>query len=279
MDLLSSFSESIEQFNSYLSNVEYTDITEQEIQKIEHIFEQLENCKKNINEFKSQSRPFVFAFTDPIPAFSCRGYFNSIKKSYLEEKNKVTNPSILERKNITKEYVTKKIYDVDLGDNILRLPIIEDIKSMPPSLWWYNGDKFHKKGIYTSLCDGFYVKVPFPNLVSGSESKIKTIRCKHRTFDDCKLNRRLSFKGDETKKCNFVHHGEKFIKLGFWARCELERFGNHETLNQDLDIITNFDIKHILMYSLSDILLSLLWYQNKFKNSKDLLLSGLDIFQ
>lgn len=56
----------------------------------------------------------------------------------------------------------------------------------------------------------------------------------------------------------------------------MESFGNHATLQNDLDVVSNYDIKHMLMYSLSDDLLSMIWYQNKFRNG-ELIITNLDV--
>jgi hypothetical protein len=66
------------------------------------------------------------------------------------------------------------------------------------------------------------------------------------------------------RDCYYVHRKEQFIKVGSTHRCDVESFGNHDTLTRDLNMITNSDIKRLLMNASSDMLLSNIWYQNKF---------------
>lgn len=170
------------------------------------------------------------------------------------------------------------INGVDLQTNTLTLPVIDKIEELPPAFYWFDGDLTHKKGIYTCLGNGFYVKVAFPNMIAGT-NKIKSIRCKYGTLKDCERNKKKisEVHKSDIRKCQYVHRKEKFNKVGSIFRCEYEQFGMHESLNTDLDKVDRFDIRHLLMYSLSDDLLTLIWYQNKFKDG-NLFLSGLDTF-
>jgi hypothetical protein len=198
-----------------------------------------------------------------------------------ENKNKtitLDNASKLLNETIT----LNKIDDVDLQENILELPIIKNIQEIPPSFYWYEGDKFYKKGIYISLCKNFFIKVPFPNVINNASKdyKLNSIRCKYVTLQECQANKKKisEIHNSTIRDCYYVHKKEKFNKIGSQYRCVIESLGNYDTLDQDLEKTTNFDIKHLLMYSLSDDLLAALWYQNKFKDSRGLVFTNLDTF-
>jgi hypothetical protein len=172
------------------------------------------------------------------------------------------------------------IYSIDIKPNFLDLPKINNLKDIPPCFYWFEGNNTHKQGIYISICKGFIIKVPFPNLIinDNSEFKFNSIPCKYETREACSIYKKKisEIHNSDVRKCYYVHKKEAFNKIGSAYRCSLETFGNHNTLNKDLDIIDISNIKKILMYSLSDTLLTMLWYQNKFKDG-DLLLTNVDI--
>lgn len=159
------------------------------------------------------------------------------------------------------------IYGKDLGFNF-KIPIINKLNEMPSSLYWYEGDQKNPKGIYTCLSRKFYVQVPFPNVIDGTKDFNRTcsIKCKYNTAEEC-LNVRDDFANkykSELRNCNFAHSGDKYIKIGTSFRCpNIPRFGNHSSLNYDLKNLPDCDIKMLLMYSLSDVLLGSLWFQNQ----------------
>lgn len=270
--------------------------------KIEKVNDEIEKYRKSILEledkyFYDDEHQFVLSFnTDEKEELASPNYIDSYKKSInsqiikhkysdvlmlgLSNQKKVKNVISNESKN-TNEIILNKIEDVDLQSNVLKLPVIKNLQDMPSAFYWFEGDQFYKKGIYTSLCKNFYVKVPFPNLINASKDyKLKSIRCKYATLQECQANKKKisSIYNTDVKECFYVHKKEKFNKVGSQYRCALETFGNHEILDNDLEKVSHFDIKHILMYSLSDDLLAILWYQNKFKDSKELVFTNLDIY-
>lgn len=169
----------------------------------------------------------------------------------------------------------------DISPNNLNIPIIKNLKDIPPMFHWFEGDNSYKKGIYVCMSKGFYSKVPFPNMVSTLDQnfKINSIPCKYETKLSCQLHKKKISEifNSEVRECYYVHQKEKFVKIGSSYRCNVESFGNHNSLNNDINYVTIIDIKRILMHSLSDSLLSVLWYQNKFKNG-DLYLHNLEIY-
>jgi hypothetical protein len=159
------------------------------------------------------------------------------------------------------------IYGKDLGFNC-KIPIINKLNEMPSALYWYGGDQKNPKGIYTCLSRKFYVQVPFPNVIDGTKdfNRSCSIKCKYNTVEEClKVRDDLANKyNSDVRDCNFAHFGDKYIKIGTTFRCpNIPRFGNHHFLKDDLKNLPDYDIKMLLMYSLSDILLGSLWFQNQ----------------
>lgn len=248
-----------------------------------NLYKYLEETKKIEQTFLSNdseiSKKFILSFDIDKSLYN---------KNFKEEfkKDMETNINIHKIKEIIPktealQYKELSIIDgVDISPNKIKIPIIKYLKDIPPMFYWYEGDNIYKKGIYTSICQGFYSKVPFPNVISTNDTmyKINSIACKYGSKQICQENKKKisEFHNSETRECFYVHKKEKFNKIGNYYRCAVESFGNHKTLDHDLNIVGNYDIKHILMYSLSDDLLSMIWYQNKFKNG-ELIITNLDI--
>lgn len=188
-----------------------------------------------------------------------------------------------EHKLITYKTI-KNIYDIDIGFSY-KIPIINKVSEIPSAFYWFRGDEKNTEGIYTSLSNGFYIKVPFPDIIDATNSYNRTgsIRCKNNTYSDClKIRSTIANKyKTDIRECTFAHKKDKYIKIGTVVRCpSMPHFGSHTTLSRDLDKIPTDDIKTMLMYSLSDSLISSLWFQksqiNKSDN-KNVIISDIDI--
>jgi hypothetical protein len=195
---------------------------------------------------------------------------NTNKKDYEH------NPIIY--KNLSTVYGKKIGFD-------WKVPIIHKLNEMPPSLYWYAGDTTNPEGIYTCLTKGFYIQVPFPNVIDATQDFNRTgsIGCKYNNINECleareELANRFNSK---IRDCNFAHKGDKYIKIGTTFRCPHKpRFGNHTHLSEDIGTIPDSDIKTILMYSLSDIVLSSMWFQKqKDEDTKktNIIMTNIDI--
>lgn len=191
-----------------------------------------------------------------------------------EKKINVINDISKIIKNNNKAYSYKTILNKDIqniyGNKInflFKIPIINKIEEMQPSMYWYNGDKNNPMGIYTCLTNNFFIQVPFPDV--KTENNIKNIRCIYKYKNEC-VNLH------NNKFCKFIHNGEKINKIASQTRCpRLPRFGNHRTLNIDLEKINESDINDLLSITLSDLLLCSLWFQ---KNKKNLtIITNIDI--
>lgn len=200
---------------------------------------------------------------------------NPFKRSSIKL---VANEKEQHKEQPSQECVLHSIDSVDLKGNALRIPLVSRLEDMTPMFCWFKGDATHKKGVYVCICKGFYIRVSLANVVHGTDkdSKANTIRCRYITRSLCDSHKHKSLQGRNDKKCKYVHKGERFNKVGSIYRCSVEGFGNQNTLNDDLRMVSTFDIKHMLMYSLGDDLLSLLWYQNTFRDSSHLVFTNID---
>lgn len=228
-----------------------------------------------------ETKPFVFSFD-----IDSNLYNKNFKNKFKQENEIDINIHKLQNNSINCENIKgiKTVHVLDnknISPNVMNLPIIKDLKLLPPMMYWYEGDKFNKKGIYTCLTKGLQCRIPFPNMLSTNDQnfKINSIPCKYQTRENCAAYKlRISTMYESTvRECNYVHKTENFVKIGSFYRCNRESFGNYDTLNEDLGFIITSDIKRILMHALSDSLLSVLWYQNKFKDG-NLMLNNLETF-
>jgi hypothetical protein len=173
------------------------------------------------------------------------------------------------------------LYGKDMGFE-WKVPIINNLNDMPASLYWYAGDSSNPSGIYTCLNNGFYIQVPFPNIIDSSHdsNKSRSVKCKNNTIQECLEDRQQlanQYKS-AVRECNFAHVGDNYIKIGTLFRCPNKpRFGNHNYLKDDIVSIKDTDIKTILMYALSDVLISSMWFQNKDDEKKLSIMTNIDI--
>lgn len=174
------------------------------------------------------------------------------------------------------------IESINISPNSLNLPVVKSLKDVPSMFYWYDGgDTPNKRGIYASLSPGFCVRIPLPNTISTTNPnfKLNSIPCKYETREDCIKNKKKisEIYKSEIRECFYVHRKEKFSKIGSFYRCNIDSFGSHDSLVTDMNRVNVGDIKRILMYALSDALLSTMWYQNKFKDG-NLLLNNLETY-
>jgi hypothetical protein len=295
--------------NNIVSSNEHLDILAANMQTVDKTLEQYKIALSKLEEqyFNDDKKQFVLSFSDGRDTksleirypdeLSCVDYYKKsvaaqiMKHKYSEvltgdaaaiESVKLALPKSVGDTSIKSDtIILDKIDGVDLQHNFIELPIAKKLDDIPPAFHWYEGDKSHKSGIYISLCKDFHIKVPFPNLLNpAKEFNLKSIKCKYETKSECQTNKKkLSLiYGGEVKECFYVHKKEAFNKVGTQYRCAVETFGNHKILDLDLKRVSNFDIKHLLMYSLSDDILAILWYQNKFKDGRKLVFTNLDVY-
>jgi hypothetical protein len=158
------------------------------------------------------------------------------------------------------------IYGKDLGDNLV-VPIINHLDDMPASLYWYRGDVSHPEGIYMCLSNGYCIQVPFPDIIDSKQNSNKqcSVKCKYTNIDECiEIRKTMAVKyKSQVRECNFAHTGDSYNKISNMYRTpNLLRFGHHNTIKYDMEIVSEEDINTMLMYSLSDVLLGSVWLQN-----------------
>jgi hypothetical protein len=163
------------------------------------------------------------------------------------------------------------INNVNIGFDF-KIPIVDKLGNIPPSLYWFSGGGGNPAGIYTSPHKGFYIQVPLMDVIDPDKSTAyKTIKCARGSKKQCTSIRKKTAhkKKYNYSECKYAHSGETFKKIGSYFRCnKMPHFGNNETLSSDFDIVELRDIKTMLMHSTSDLLLSYLWFQKNKENKR-----------
>jgi len=168
----------------------------------------------------------------------------------------------------------KSIY-INSIDSIDVAPIlfnsVSGLCDIAPIMSYYEGDSKRPPGIYTSIKNNVYVRVHLPDSIDNTREmyRKKVIRCNHKTIENCEAARKkyMLKSGKEIKECMFVHIGEKYNKIVSNNRCQdIPRFGRIDTLKTDMDYVSFKDIKLIMHYALSDMLLVYMWFESQVKN-------------
>lgn len=169
------------------------------------------------------------------------------------------------------------------------LPVIRSLDEIKPALFWYNGDNKHIEGIYTSIAPNLIIQVPFPNVkdvtratITQNATNIKkgSIKCRYETAEKCEKIRKsvCQQRNVEYRDCDYAHIGDKYVKIGSGFRCPVvPSFGAHSSLTSDLKRVTDRDVKVVLMYALSDVLLSSIWWQNIGDSGQKIVLNDIDV--
>ena len=228
------------------------------ISQIEHIYS--DNDSKHYSDHDSSNSFLTILETDEDMGSIHKIYKNGLRKTELAFKN-------MQKTKTFETKIVKNIEDVSLQGNELNLPVVKKITDIPPMFYWYEGDNIYKKGVYVSICEGFYVKAAFPNVLTPGDTnnRLYSLKCKYENKQICEINKKKisQIHGSDIRECFYVHKKEKFNKISNQFRCYIEGLGNYNNLNKDLN--------------LSDDLLMMIWYQNKFNNG-NLILTNLDVF-
>jgi hypothetical protein len=205
-----------------------------------------------------------------------------VNKEELQERNskKCVTP-VLENDFECNPILYKNISNItgkNVGDTC-KIPIVNTLNEIPSALYWFNGNKSNPKGVYICISHKFYVKIPFPDIVDGTKdfNRVRTIKCKYNNIEECikKRNSNSNRPNSFIHKCNFAHKGEKYVRVSNVFRCpDMIHFGRHATLKEDLSNIDEYNIKMMLLNSLSDLFISNLWFQTQRK--KTLVLTNID---
>jgi len=158
----------------------------------------------------------------------------------------------------------------------LNVPYVNDVSEIPHSIYYVK----NQPGLYIRLPNNNIARIPFPEIVDSKKEydRKHSIRCKYVTKNECSIQRFKISKmyNSIVRVCNFAHMGDPLIKIGYPSRCPgVPRFGNPESLFNDIKYVEYNDIKNTLMYGLNDLISSIVWLD--YTNVQDQIFNDLDI--
>ena len=268
----------LESYSSYLGemNEKIKSMMELNDKYAQECLRKANEIRKNIDLDKKHTEPYALSLYTNISwaeIAEMDDESTKIKDSVADAIQKPTNVNDYVHKPVMYKSLSS-IYGKPIGFEC-KIPIINNLNEMQPSMYWFNGSDVNPPGIYTCLTKGFFIQVPFPNVIDSTQDYNRTgsIKCKYNTIKDClDVRKELAAKfNSDLRDCKFAHKGDKFVKIGTQFRCQKPRFGNHNYLKDDIASAQETDIKSILMYALSDVLLSSLWFQKQGDANKILI--------
>ena len=135
----------------------------------------------------------------------------------------------------------------------INLPIVDYLEDIKPCFYYYEGDRKHPAGVYTSPFLGVIMQIPFVTVVPYSMENSNYFSMKCTAGKNCK-----------NWKCTYAHPGTDYIKIGCVSRCpRAHSFGNKETITDDLKAVTVEDIRIVSCYGLNDLFSAALWFAKK----------------
>lgn len=185
----------------------------------------------------------------------------------------------------------------------MKLQEVQSLDDMPQLFWYFAGDKTSKAGVYCRISSSVTACVSFPTVLDATANeRTMSIRCRYGTREQCRMHEqhrnevkhksrfgghssnRNAHRGFSTVsrkrakfRCKFAHVGESYTRMGDAARCGVLSFGNRSTLQRDLSHVTLRDIKTMLLASLHDTALALVWFDTQNTVMTDQTLDNLHV--
>jgi len=239
--------------------------------KLEKLALNLRTLIKNFDKMLSEAKNLLTECAEKSLELRESQMLSSKNFQFIHDgiKSVVFKEPLVEEKHSTKKHpVKRKIKEITEIYSIktpkISVPIAANLNNIGSCIFWYNGDSTNPKGLYMSPCPKLYVKIPFMNVVDGTKdyNRVGSIKCKYGTKKLCNNNKRyISEKFNASiRECTYAHIGDRYKKIGMNYRSPgMPAFGRTDTLSADAKTISYKDIKIIMMYAVSDILLCHMW--------------------
>lgn len=198
-----------------------------------------EDARKHLKAMKSQGYPDINNIR-PI---------KELKSSTTEQTESQFSEECVDVPNTEPTYY----HQFEIDKCLINLPVVQYLEDIKPCFHYYDGDKKHPSGVYMSLFPGVIMQVPFVSVIpySMENSNYYSIKC-------------AAGKKCKNWKCTYTHPGSDYIKIGSVSRCpRAHSFGNKDSLNEDMKLLTIEDIRIISCYGLNDLFSSALWFAKK----------------
>jgi hypothetical protein len=156
-----------------------------------------------------------------------------------------------EKEDLRTQYIEiKNIEDIKTPPTIF--PLVDQLAQMPQCIVW--GKKDHSPFVSFGK---LIVKIPLPDISTPDQGREFSVKCKYKTR---KLCQQIKKKWHSSAPCKYAHMGEKYSKIRYPSITPSNlSFGSHESLQRDIEEFTIEDIKILMFYTLSDLLLIKMW--------------------
>jgi hypothetical protein len=185
-----------------------------------------------------------------LKSISKVGYPDSNNIRPLKELKTDSIRNLESKFNITRDDDRTEVYNYDYNGARIFLPVVDRLEDVPSCFYYFKGKGKQSKGVYMSPYPGVVVKVPDSKIIpySTENSNQRTVKC---------------IKGKECQNtyCTYAHPGMEYIQTSSVSRCpNCPRFGNTDTIVDDLNEVKMEDIRLVSFYSLSGLWASSIWY-------------------
>jgi hypothetical protein len=249
-------SETVEQGNIIISDgILLINMLKQHTHALETTLSDCQDFMEEVSEDLAVEQPkedFVYSTFKGMLSYSGRDFVP--KEKIVEEKQTlmIVAPKL------------ERILIPEIG-YYLNVQKVDKLADVPSIFTWYENpkDADNPPGLYCTIIPGVHVLVPFPAVIDSTKEygRGRSIRCKYETNDICddQRSKMAMYHKSQLRTCNFAHAGEEIVKIGYPSRCTKANFGNSDSLTNDIRLISNTDIKNILLYGLNDIMSSIIW--------------------
>lgn len=246
--------------SKFIDNIKNTlEILQQHSSSINTMITNCSELVNNISESINKDNDYVSETPSGILVYNSIMY-NKIKANKKKPILPIKNKTII---------IPKLNYKITL-------PVVNKLSEIPECFYYLNNadnKESDKSNIYVRINNNI-IEVPFPEIIDNQQNhnRNNTIRCKYYTLQECinQRNKMSKLYNSNIRECKYAHCGEPLIKIGNIHRCpSLANFGNPATFNSDIKFVSYSDIKNMLLYSLNDLAISMIWlYENKMERTE-----------
>lgn len=219
-----------------------------------------EDVRKHLKAMKTSGYPNI---NNIRPIKELKSPTTEVVEDKFSEEN---NVSIMQNPKLSDKPRTY-YHQFEISGAYINLPVVDDLDDINPCFYYYDGDKKHQAGVYTSPFLGVIMQVPFVNVVPYSMENSNYYSMKCTAGKNCK-----------NWKCTYAHPGTDYIKIGCVSRCPRSHsFGNKETIGDDLKSVTIEDVRIVSMYGINDLFSVALWFAKKINGPGLRILHDLEV--
>ena len=197
-------------------------------------------------------------------------------ESLLYKLKEINHKSKIQLNSTDEEFIYQNDNNLLCYEKEIELTNVVEIKNTGYKLYGFPTTKLdyineflysYQGHLYCKLYKNTYIKINLPSIVSiSSDNKQKTMPCRWNTLEECAKNKLKKI------PCSYLHEGDHITKICSNNRCiKNPMIGNPKTLIDDLKQLNFKDIKLILSYGFSDMIIALIWFSMNDVGTKNII--------